>query len=449
MKDYDYDVVVIGSGPAGQGVIHECEGSGLRVALAESRELGGTCPLRGCDPKKVLAGAAEVISRARGMEGKGIRSRIEMNWADLTAFKRTFTDPIPEEMERRLQKAAVEIHHGEARFTGLNELAVGGKTVKGKHIVVATGAAPRKLGIPGEEHVTLSDRFLEMDGIPESVLFIGGGYISFEFAHMAARAGCRATILQRGARVLKRFDPDLVRLLVRASENAGVEVRLNTPVRAVEKKRGGYRVFAGKNGGEEFAAGLVVHGGGRAPNIQNLGLQKADVLASAEGVFVNDTLRSFSNPQVYAAGDAAATPFFLTPTANLEGRLVGRNILSGNQEKPDYRAVPSVVFTVPPLASVGISEEELIRRGADYRKKFAETSSWFESRRIGMENSGIKLLLEEGSGRILGAHLLGNHAEEVINIFALAIRLDLTLEDLLKIPWVYPSSLSEIGYLQD
>jgi glutathione reductase (NADPH) len=176
-------------------------------------------------------------------------------------------------------------------------------------------------------------------------------------------------------------------------------------------------------------------------------LEKAGVESSPRGVLVNEHLQSVSNPSVYAAGDAAATPYPLTPIANLGGKIVARNILSGNTVKADYRGVPSVVFTFPPLASVGLGEEELRRTGIGYEKKFAETSTWFESRRIGLEDSGMKILAEKNSRRILGVHLLGHHAEEVINVFALAIRLGLTTDDLGQIPWVYPSSVSEMGYL--
>jgi glutathione reductase (NADPH) len=444
----DYDLVVIGSGPAGQGIIYECKSAGLRIAMVEAGELGGTCPLRGCDPKKVLAGAGEVIGRVQGMAGKGIQSRTQIDWAGLIRFKRTFTDPIPEEMERRLAEFGVDIFHGSAHFSGPRTLRVGKATLEAKNIVIAAGATPQKLNIPGEEHVALSRHFLEMEELPGSMVFIGDGYISFEFAHMAARAGSRVTVLHRSGKPLKHFDPDLVRMLVEESRRIGVEVHVNTPVYSVKKKGKEYVLYAGENGDRVFHAGLVVHGAGRVPNIQNLELERGGVKTSPRGILVNEHLQSPSNPAVYAGGDAAATLFYLTPTANLEGRVIGRNILSGNQEKADYRGVPSVVFTFPPLAAVGLSEEELKQSGVKYGKKFADSSSWFESRRIGLGVSGLKVFWERNSRKLLGAHLLGSHAEEAINLFALAIRLELTMDELLKTPWVYPSSVSEIGYLE-
>jgi glutathione reductase (NADPH) len=443
----EYEVIIIGSGPAGQAVLSECHSSGLRLAMVEARELGGTCPLRGCDPKKVLVGAAEIIRRAQGLAGRGIQSRNKIQWSDLIRFKKTFTDPIPAEMEKRLAEYGVDLYRGRARFAGKNRLQVGERTLTGKHLVIATGAVPRKLNVPGEEWILSSDQFLDLKALPDSIVFIGGGYISFEFAHIAAQAGAKAVILHRSARPLKNFDPDLVRLLVEAMERAGVKVHVDMPVKAVEKTKRGFLVLAGEKEQHSFNCRFAVHGAGRVPDLASLGLQEGEIEASSRGVVVNRYLQSISNPAVYAAGDAAATPFFLTPTANLEGKIIAGNIRTGNTVQADYSAVPSVVFTFPPLAAVGQGEEDLKKKDWAFECKFADTSSWFESRRIGLERSGMKLLIEKNSGKLLGAHLLADHAEETINVFALAIRLGLTTEDLKGMPWAYPSSVSEMGYL--
>jgi glutathione reductase (NADPH) len=442
-----YDGIVIGSGPAGQAVISACHSSGLRLAMVEARELGGTCPLRGCDPKKVLVGAAEIIRRAQGLAGKGIQSRNKIQWPDLMGFKKTFTDPIPAEMEKRLAEYGVDLYRGRARFAGKNRLQVGENTLTGKHMIIATGAVPRPLNIPGGEWILSSDQFLDLEALPDSIVFIGGGYISFEFAHIAAQAGAKAVILHRSARPLKNFDPDLVRLLVEAMELAGVKIYLNMPVKSVEKTQKGIVVRAGEKGQHSFNCRLAVHGAGRVPDLASLCLEEGGIEVSSRGVLVNEYLQSISNPAVYAAGDAAATPFFLTPTANLEGKIVARNLVSGNTARVDYSGVPSVVFTFPPLAAVGLGEEELKKKDLEVERKFADTSSWFESRRIGLERSGMKLFIEKNSGKLLGAHLLGDHAEETINVFALAVRLGLTTGDLKRMPWAYPSSASEMGYL--
>ena len=200
---HTYELIIIGSGPAGQAVISECHSWGIRIAMVEARELGGTCPLRGCDPKKVLVGAAEIIRRARGLEGRGIRSRDKIQWPDLFRFKKTFTDPIPAEMEKRLREYGVDLYRGPARFAGKNRLQIGENILTGRHLVIATGAVPRKLDIPGEEWILSSDQFLDLEALPDSIVFIGGGYISFEFAHLAAQAGAKAVIVHRSARPLK------------------------------------------------------------------------------------------------------------------------------------------------------------------------------------------------------------------------------------------------------
>ncbi len=445
-----FDLIVIGTGTAAATVAYRCRAAGWSVAVIDSRPFGGTCALRGCDPKKVLVGAAEVVDWARRMTGKGIASdgcRIE--WSDLMRFKRTFTDPIPENREKRFAQAGIVTVHGRARFVAPTAVAVGDEELVARHVVIATGARPARLGIPGEEFLTTSDDFLELDRLPERIVFVGGGYISFEFAHVAARAGAHARILHRGSRPLKGFDPDLVERLVQATRDIGIDVRLDTSVEAIERRSGGLIVKARAGGVEHtFEADLVVHGAGRAPDIEDLNLDVAGVASDRRGVLVNEYLQSISNPAVYAAGDVAASggpP--LTPVAAIEGQVVASNLLEGNHRRPDYTGVPTVVFTIPPLASVGLHEEKARAEGLTFRVKREDTSGWYSSRRVGMTHSGFKVLVEEGSDRILGAHLLGPHAEEVINLFGLAIRLGLRAADLKRMPYAYPSSCSDVSYM--
>ena len=197
--DSVYDLIVIGTGVAASTVAWECYSAGWKIAIIDSRPFGGTCALRGCDPKKVLVGAAEVIDWNHRMGDKGISNTndIHIKWPELMHFKRSFTEPVPKAREDQFSNAAIATFHGHASFTDATTIKVtekkdGGGTdhvLNGKYILVATGAKPAKLNIPGEEHVTISDQFLELDYLPERIVFIGGGYISFEFAHIAARAG--------------------------------------------------------------------------------------------------------------------------------------------------------------------------------------------------------------------------------------------------------------------
>jgi glutathione reductase (NADPH) len=194
-----FDLIVIGTGTAASTVAYECRSAGWDVAVIDSRPFGGTCALRGCDPKKVLVGAAEVVDWVRRMSGRGVRAddaRIE--WAELMRFKRSFTGPVPQSSERSFAKAGIAAFHGRARFVGSTALQVGDDVLEGRHVVIAAGAMPRKLGIPGEQYITTSDQFLELEQLPRRIVFIGGGYISFEFAHVSARAGAEVTILHSG-----------------------------------------------------------------------------------------------------------------------------------------------------------------------------------------------------------------------------------------------------------
>ena len=218
----NYDVIVIGVGMAGLNVARRTASAGRKVAVVDSRPYGGTCALRGCDPKKVLVGAAEIIDWQRRMTGQGIEGEVRIDWQELMRFKRTFTESVPGNLERSLGGMEVATYHGEARFVDAASLQVGSDILTGEHIVIAAGARPRDLGIPGSELVVTSTDFLELESLPERIVFIGGGYISFEFAHLAARAGAAATILHRGERPLEGFDADLVWELVRASEEVGI-----------------------------------------------------------------------------------------------------------------------------------------------------------------------------------------------------------------------------------
>jgi glutathione reductase (NADPH) len=443
----EYDVIVVGSGPAGGVIAPKCRSAGQSVALIESREFGGTCPNRGCNPKRVLAEAAELIQRARDMHEKGVWGDITIDWPELMRFKRSFTGPVSERQENSFMNAGIHIFRGAARFVDEHSLQVDEHILSAGHFAIAAGMIPRPLNIEGEHLTINSDQFLDLESLPDSILLIGGGYIAFEFAHIAARAGAKVTILEMKDTILPNFDQDLVKLLVRTSEEIGINIHLNTPVHSVSQNKHAFAVHAGANGEREFSAALVVNAAGRTPNIDGLDLAKANIQASSRGIIVNEFLQSVSNPSVYAAGDAAATPFALTPVASMEGEIVAENILKGNTAKTDYAGVPQVVFTAPPLARAGMLEDDAKERRIIYESKFYNTSSWFSSKRTGLRHSGVKVLVAKNSRRILGAHLFGHHAEETINIFAMAIRGNITAPELEKMVWTYPSSAYEIRYM--
>ena len=328
-------------------------------------------------------------------------------------------------------------------------MRVGEAVLEARYVVVAAGMKPADLKIPGTEHLMTSDQFLELDRLPRRIAFVGGGYISFEFAHVAARAGAEVTIIHRGERPLPRFDPDLVDLLVERTRKLGVRVELRTAVKGIERTADVLTVHASTTDEHRpFQADLVVHGAGRVPEIDDMDLAAAGVEWDERGVKVNEYLQSVSNPSVYAAGDAAASggpP--LTPVAGYEGGIVAANLLNGNKTTADYNGIPSVAFTVPPLAAVGLQEATARQQGLHMRVHMERTSGWYSSLRIAEEYSAFKVLIEEGTERILGAHLLGPHTEETINLFALTIRSRLSARDLKETIFAYPTHASDIAYM--
>ena len=244
-----FDLMAIGTGSAAATVASRCRRAAWRVAIVDSRPFGGTCALRGCDPKKVLVGAAEVIDWSHRMKGKGIQAdKLRIEWAELMRFKRSFTEPVPNYREESLAKAGIAAYHGRAEFVGPRTVQVGEDVLEGRYVVVATGQKPADLKIPGAEHLTTSDQFLERDELPPRIIFVGGGYISFEFAHVGTRAGARVTILHRGARPLGLFDPDLVGRLVQRTRELGIDVQLQMQVVAIEGSSGQLKVRASRDG---------------------------------------------------------------------------------------------------------------------------------------------------------------------------------------------------------
>ena len=444
------DLIVIGTGTAGSGPAFRCRRAGWRVAVVDELPYGGTCALRGCDPKKVLVGAAELADWHRRMQGRGVSGDAHISWPELMQFKRTFTDPVPADREKAFQDAGIASYHGPARFVSPERLSVDGQVLEPRHFVVAAGAKPRHLGIPGDAYLLTSTAFLELDQLPPRIAFLGAGYISFEFAHVSRRAGAQATIIGRG-KPLQHFDQDLVTRLVDHTRSLGIELRLDTEVTGLEKRGGGYRLRLDAQGRKEtIDADLVIHGGGRVPNTEGLDLRAADVATEPEGgVRVNEFLQSVTNPRVYAGGDAAASPgsLPLTPVAGYEGIIVASNLLKGNTQRPDYRGIPSVVFTVPPLAGVGLTEAEARAQQLDVRINVEDTSGWYSNRRVAETCAMFKVIVEDKADRIVGAHLLGPHAEEVINLFALAIRSGVPATELKHLLYAYPTSGSDAPYM--
>ncbi len=454
MSTKTFDLIVIGTGPAASTVAKKVANSGRSVAVVESRGYGGTCALRGCNPKKVYTNAGDLIDRARGADGKlATFHDPAIDWAKLLKFKREFTEPVLETSEGSYQKLGIETYHGVASFSGPTSIQVGDQALEGQRIFIGTGAKPATLEIDGADYVTHSSEFLELDHMPSRVVFIGGGYISMEFSHVVARFGSRVSVVDHNPRPLKHFDPDLVDQLVQRSAEVGIDFIGDSKVKAVRKSADGSLEVAvsGSVGSDStalrtIAADLVVHGAGRVPNIADLNLEAANIEHNRRGIKVDASMRSVSNPRVFVGGDCAETDLpRLTPVANEQARIVAKALWEEcSNLKPDYGAVPQVVFTSPCLAAVGLSEMQAREKFDDVDVRHEDTSTWGSVRKTGQTCAGYKLLIDRQTDCILGAHLLGPAAEETINLFALAMKFDLKASDIKSTLFAFPTFASDV-----
>ncbi|MGB3829655.1 MAG: NAD(P)/FAD-dependent oxidoreductase [Ornithinimicrobium sp.] len=443
-----YDLIVIGAGMAGVAAANKCAARGWRVGIVDSLPYGGTCALRGCDPKKILRRGAEIIDSARLMQGKGItEAGLSINWADLMKHKRGFTDPVPQSMEDNLAGNGVETLHGHARFTGPQRIEVDGVPYEAQRFLIAAGARPRPLDFPGQEYLIDSADFLNLETLPPRILCVGGGFISFEFAHIAARANSSVTIVDRGSRPLKGFDPDLVELLVDRGRQVGIDLVRSSTITAIEPAERGYRVTLETSGDRRVVeTDLVVHGAGRIADLSGMGLEAAGVDWCERGVLVSDHLQSPTNPAIWAAGDSADTPGMpLTPVAVSEAKVAASNMLKDATTTPDYSGVPTAVFTIPELARVGMLESEAREQGIDLAVRYSDTSTWYSNYRVGEHTAAAKILIDQSTDQIVGAHLLGPEYGEVINTLGLAIKLGLTTAQLRSATAAYPTVGSDLG----
>lgn len=362
-------------------------------------------------------------------------------------YKRGFTDPVPKHTEDGLAGNSVARLHGQARFTGAARIEIDGPSYDADRFLIAAGARPRPLDFPGHEYLIDSTDFLDLDVLPPRILFVGGGLVSFEFAHLAARVGSSPVIVDRGERPLKSFDPDLVELLIGRSNEVGIALRRSTTIAAVEQGDRGYRVTLERSGVREtIQTDLLVHGAGRVADLAALELGVAGVDWGERGVTVAGHLQSTSNPAVWAAGDSADTAGMpLTPVAVSEADVAASNMIEGTSITPDYTGVPTVVFTIPELARVGMLESEARERGIDLAVRSSDTSGWYSNYRIGERTAATKILIDRATDQLVGAHLLGPAYGELVNTFGLAIKLGLTTRQLKSATAAYPTVGSDLG----
>jgi glutathione reductase (NADPH) len=446
MRTEKYDVVILGGGNAGMGVTVPTRAAGLSVAMVESWVLGGTCPNLGCTPKKVLVAAGHALHEIERASAHCISvGEPRLDWAALIDREKEMISHIPGSLGRAMAERGVNIIRGEARFASPNEIRVGDRDIEARHIVIATGSTPRALPIAGAEHLLTSDDLLSECRQPRDVVFIGGGVIALEFAHVYARAGTKVTILELLPRLLPGMDEDAVAQVRAESERIGIDAKTEVKVGRIEARNDRFRVSFQQDGREHtIDADCVVNGAGRVANIDHLDLEAGRVSRSNGRIETDDYLRSSSNPAVHVCGDVLWSSPQLSPIATYEGRIVGRNIVEGPVAKPDYASIPSCVYTVPALASVGLTEAKAKELGHKFKVHTNDMGDWLSTRTYNEPRAWAKVIVEETSDRILGAHIVGHAGEELIHIFAFAMKFGITASDIRETVYAFPTFSADI-----
>ena len=441
-----YDVVILGGGNAGMGVTVATRAAGLSVAMIEARDLGGTCPNRGCTPKKVLVAAAHALDEIGRAGSHAIEIEPpKLDWRALIEREKEIIRDIPSRLSGLMAKRGVDVIHGEAAFVASNTIRVGTRKLEARNIVIATGSKPRPLPIPGAEFLTTSDDVLSDPVLPRAVVFIGGGVIAFELGHVYARAGIEVTILEALPQLLGGFDEDAVAQLRDESERLGIGIHTKAWVKKIEEVDGRLRVSFAKNGAEcSVEADRAVNCAGRVANVEGLDLG-AGVIVHREGrIEIDEHLRSRSNPDVYVCGDAVWSSPQLSPVATYEGGIVGRNIVDGPKHRPDYSHIPASLYSIPAVAAVGLTEAQARVRGFIVNVHRNDMQGWLSARTYAEPVAWSKIIVEETTGRILGAHLVGHAGEELIHIFALAMKHGITARELSEMVCAFPTFAADI-----
>ncbi|RWM09836.1 NAD(P)/FAD-dependent oxidoreductase [Mesorhizobium sp.] len=441
-----YDVVILGGGNAGMGVTVATRAAGFSVALVEARDLGGTCPNRGCTPKKVLVAAAHALDEIARAGGHAIKVEPpRLDWRALIEREKDIIRDIPSKLSGLMAKRGVDVIQGEAAFVASNAIRVGTRELEARNIVIATGSKPRPLSIAGAEHLTTSDGVLSDPVLPGAVVFIGGGVIAFELGHVYARAGVEVTILEALPQLLGGFDEDAAAQIRGESERLGISIHTKAWVKKIEKTDGRLRVSFAKDGAERLVdADRVVNCAGRVANVEGLDLG-AGVIVHREGrIEIDDHLRSRSNPDVYVCGDAVWSSPQLSPVATYEGGIVGRNIVDGPKHRPDYGHIPASLYSIPAMASVGLTEARARERGLDVKVYINNMQDWLTARTYAETVAWSKIIVEDATDRIVGAHMVGHAGEELIHIFALAMKHAITASQLADMVYGFPTFSADI-----
>ena len=448
MAEYDYDLFVIGAGSGGVRAARLAAELGARVGIAEEYRIGGTCVIRGCVPKKLLVYGSRFggdFADARGFGWSCEGSRFD--WPTLIHNVKREIDRLNGVYTRTLENAGVDRFLTRAALEGPHEikLADRDRLLSAKTILVATGSHPMIPDLPGKEHLISSNQCFELEQLPGSIVIVGAGYIGMEFASIFSGLGAAVTVLYRGDQILRDFDMDLRDGLAEAMRNRGVDLRMETDVASVEKEGGAYRVQLKR--GDSVAAGLVLAATGRVPSTMGMGLRDAGVELGWDGRVVVDEFSKTSVDTIYAVGDVTHR-VNLTPVAIHEATAFAETLFNNRPTPVDHSFIPTAVFSQPEIGTVGLSEEkarEMYRSVDIYKAHFRPLRSMVSGRD---EKMLMKLVVDMESDKVLGCHILGGDAAEIVQMVAVALKLGVTKAQLDATMALHPSAAEELVTLR-
>jgi glutathione reductase (NADPH) len=451
MTSYDYQLFVIGGGSGGVRAARIASGFGARVAIAENFRYGGTCVIRGCVPKKLLVYAAHFSEDFADAKGFGWSlPPATFSWPALIAAKDKEISRLSQLYEDNLKRAEVSVLQGAARLVDAHTVEVNGQRFSAEHILIATGGQPFLPAIPGIEHAITSNEVFDLPQMPRRVLIVGGGYIAVEFAGILNGLGAEVTLCYRGEQILRGFDDDVRQHLHDEMVKKGIRLILHSDVDRIDCNSDGVREVSLTSVAETTRHNFdaVLYATGRVPNSADLGLHEIGVaLDKAGGVQVNPFGQT-NVPSIHAVGDVT-NRIALTPVAIREGAALATTLFGPTQTQADLTVVPSAVFSLPPIGTVGLSETEALKQHEKIDIYQANFRAMRQTLSGGDERTLVKLIVDSASQRVLGAHMVGADAPEIIQGLAIAIRMGATKADFDATVALHPSAAEEFVTLRD
>jgi glutathione reductase (NADPH) len=436
-----YDYFVIGAGSGGVRSARIAASHGAKVAVAEKQALGGTCVNIGCVPKKLFAYGSDFSMEFEDAVAYGWSvSKTSFNWNTLRDNKTKEIKRLNGIYENLLKKNNVDLFKGEATFIDKNTIEVDGKQIKADKILIATGGTPRRPEISGSEHIAVSDDMFYLKTFPKKVTIIGGGYIAVEFAHILHGLGAEVDLIQRSDQLLNGFDSDIRKTLAEEMQKQGINIHFNTKPIKVEKSKDAYILHTDK--GQQIKTDLVMAAIGRDPLIDNLKIDKAGVTKTQSGKIAVDQEFKTNIDNIYAVGDVSSAKE-LTPMAIAEGHALADRLFNKQNRTLSYENIPTAVFSQPQVGTVGLSEEEAIDKGFKTKvfiTKFTPLKHTLSGRD---EKTMMKLVVDEKSDKVLGVHMVGADAAEIIQGFAVALNAGATKAVFDKTIGIHPTSAEE------